>query len=47
MTLLPPFLGECFRAVVLSLWVETIRTHMFPVVLGTETLLSSKIAIMN
>lgn len=30
-----------------SLWVATIRKHIFPVVLGTDTQLSSKIAVIK
>jgi hypothetical protein len=36
-----------YTTVVLNLWVMAIRKHIFLLVLGTETLLSGKITILN
>ena len=38
---------DFFRAAIFNLWVMTIRKHIFQMVLGTETLLSSKITLVK
>lgn len=39
--------GYWSRTAILNQWVSTVGKHVFPVFLGTETPLSSKITIMK